>query len=119
MYKLFKVSRSWYYNWIQKASVVNRIDKELNNLVKNILNNKQELLIRLKKVLKQKYGLIVSRRKFQRTLKYLKMKRRFKVITTTSNHTLPITPNHLNRDFYSSVYVGDITIFQPKRDGYI
>ncbi|MCT7544517.1 transposase [Aliarcobacter cryaerophilus] len=47
---------------------------------------------RLKEVLKQRYGLIVSRRKLQRTLKYLnlkvKMKRRFKVITTTSYKVL-------------------------------
>ena len=80
----------------------------------------------MKEVLKQRYGLIVSRRKLQRTLKYLnlkvKMKRRFKVITTTSNHTLPIAPNHLNRDFYSSqidkVYVGDIT-YIPTNEGWL
>lgn len=50
------------------------------------------------------------------------MKRRFKVITTTSNHTLPIAPNHLNRDFYSSqidkVYVGDIT-YIPTNEGWL
>ena len=50
------------------------------------------------------------------------MKRRFKVITTTSNHTLPISPNHLNRDFYSSqidkVYVGDIT-YIPTNEGWL
>ena len=68
--------------------------------------NKQEQLMEQedwKEVLKQRYGLIVSRRKIQRTLKYLnlkvKMKRRFKSNYTTSNHTLPIAPNHLNRDF--------------------
>ena len=36
MCKLFKVSRSCYYNWIEKGSIVNKIDKELNELVKNI-----------------------------------------------------------------------------------
>ena len=50
------------------------------------------------------------------------MKRRFKVITTTSNHTLPIAPNHVNRDFYSSstdkVYVGDIT-YIPTKEGWL
>ena len=50
------------------------------------------------------------------------MKRRFKVITTTSNHTLPIAPNHVHRDFYSSstdkVYVGDIT-YIPTKEGWL
>ena len=96
MCKLFKVSRSCYYNWIDKGCIVNKIDKELNELVKKIFEHSCATYgtRRLKEVLKQRYGLIVSRRKIQRTLKYLnlkvKMKRRFKVITTTSNHTLPI-----------------------------
>ena len=128
MCKLFKVSRSCYYNWIDKGCIVNKIDKELNELVKNIFEQARATYgtRRLKEVLKQRYGLIVSRRKIQRTLKYLnlkvKMKRRFKVITTTSNHTLPIAPNHLNRDFYSSqidkVYVGDIT-YIPTNEGWL
>lgn len=128
MCKLFKVSRSCYYNWIEKGSIVNKIDKDLNNLIKIIFEHSCATYgtRRLKEVLKQRYGLIVSRRKIQRTLKYLnlkvKMKRRFKVITTTSNHTLPISPNHLNRDFYSSqidkVYVGDIT-YIPTNEGWL
>ncbi|MFW0696939.1 IS3 family transposase, partial [Aliarcobacter butzleri] len=81
---------------------------------------------RLKEVLKQRYGLLVSRRKIQKSLKQLnlkvKMKRRFKVITTTSNHTLPIAPNYVNRYFYSSstdkVYVGDIT-YIPTKEGWL
>ena len=102
--------------------------KDLNNLIKIIFEQARATYgtRRLKEVLKQRYGLIVSRRKLQRTLKYLnlkvKMKRRFKVITTTSNHTLPIAPNHLNRDFYSSqidkVYVGDIT-YIPTNEGWL
>ncbi|WP_429697573.1 hypothetical protein [Arcobacter ellisii] len=44
MCKLFKVSRSCYYNWIEKGCVVNRVDVEFNNLIKNILSN-QELLM--------------------------------------------------------------------------
>ncbi|WP_323591579.1 IS3 family transposase [Aliarcobacter butzleri] len=112
----------------QKIHIVNKIDKELNELVKNIFEQARATYgtRRLKEVLKQRYGLIVSRRKLQRTLKYLnlkvKMKRRFKVIMTTSNHTLPIAPNHLNRDFYSSqidkVYVGDIT-YIPTNEGWL
>ena len=39
MCKLFKVSRSCYYNWIDKGCIVNKIDKELNELVKNIFEH--------------------------------------------------------------------------------
>jgi len=46
----------------------------------------------------------------------------YKVITTTSAHKLPISPNHLERDFYSSnsnkVYVGDIT-YVPTNEGWL
>ena len=81
---------------------------------------------RLKVILEKRYGLIVSRRKIQNSLKQLnlkvKMKRRYKVITTTSNHKLPIFPNHLDRDFYASnsnkVYVGDIT-YIPTKEGWL
>jgi len=67
--------------------------------------------------------MIVSRRKIQSVLNYLnlkvKMKRRFKISTTNSKHNLPIAPNRINRDFYSStsdkVYVGDITYISTKQ----
>ncbi|WP_435868616.1 IS3 family transposase [Aliarcobacter butzleri] len=128
MCKLFKVSRSCYYNWIEKGCVVNRVDVEFNTLIKNVFEQARATYgtRRLKEILKQKYGVIVSRRKIQKSLKQLnlkvKMKRRFKVITTTSNHTLPIAPNRVNRDFYSSstdkVYVGDIT-YIPTKEGWL
>ncbi len=48
-----------------------------------------------------------------------KMKRRFKVTTTNSNHNFTIVPNRINRDFYSSIpndkYVGDITYIKTKQ----
>ena len=128
MCKLFKVSRSCYYNWIEKGCIVNRVDVEFNNLIKNVFEQARATYgtRRLKEILKQRYGLIVSRRKIQKSLKQLnlkvKMKQRFKVITTTSNHTLPIAPNYVNRDFYSSstdkVYVGDIT-YIPTKEGWL
>ena len=128
MCKLFNVTRSCYYNWIDKGSIVNKIDKEFNKLIKDIFEQSRATYgtRRIKEVLKQQYGLIVSRRKIQKSLRELnlkvKMKRRFKVITTTSNHKLPISPNHLNRDFYSNtidkVYVGDIT-YIPTKEGWL
>ena len=52
----------------------------------------------------------------------VKMKRRFKINTTDSNHNLPIAPNILNRDFYAYMpdtkYVGDIT-YIPTNEGWL
>ena len=128
MCKLFKVSRSCYYNWIEKGCVVNRVDVEFNKLIRNVFEQARATYgtRRLKEILKQRYGLIVSRRKIQKSLAQMnlkvKMKRRYKIITTTSNHKLPIAPNHVNRDFYSSstdkVYVGDIT-YIPTKEGWL
>lgn len=128
MCKLFSVSRSCYYNWIQKGCLINRIDEEFNKLIKDIFEQSRATYgtRRIKEVLKQQYGLIASRRKIQKSLSQMnlkvKMKHRFKVITTTSNHKLPISPNHLNRDFYSNtidkVYVGDIT-YIPTNEGWL
>jgi transposase InsO family protein len=74
----------------------------------------------------QRYGLIVSRKRIKNIMHDLnlivKMKRKFKVNTTDSNHNLPIAPNILNRDFYASLpdtkYVGDIT-YIPTNEGWL
>jgi len=71
----------------------------------------------------QRYGLVVSKRRIGRIMHLLnlktKMKRRFKVTTTNSNHNFTIAPNRINRDFYSSApndkYVGDITYIKTKQ----
>ncbi len=128
MCKLFNVARSCYYNWIQKGCIINKVDKQFNKLIKEIFEQSRATYgtRRLKEVLKQQYGLIVSRRKIQKSLSQqnlkVKMKRRFKVITTTSNHKLPISPNHLERDFYSKtidkIYVGDIS-YIPTNEGWL
>jgi len=128
MCKLLGLTRSNYYAWIKSGSIVNKTDKPFNKLLSIIFEQGRATYgtRRLKEVLKQRYGLIVSRRKIQKSLTQMnlkvKMKRRFKVITTTSNHTLPISPNHVNRDFYSCVsdkiYVGDIT-YIPTKEGWL
>ncbi len=93
MCKLFKLSRSCYYNWINKGCIINKIDTQFNKLLKNIFEESRATYgtRRLKIVLKQRYGLIVSRRKIQKSLNQMnlkvKMKRRFKVITT--NQIIP------------------------------
>ncbi|WP_414017250.1 IS3 family transposase [Aliarcobacter butzleri] len=88
--------------------MVNKVDEQLNKLVKEIFITSRETYgtRRLKEVLIQRYGLVVSKRRIGKIMSFLnlktKMKRKFKVITTTSNHNFDIAPNRINRDFYSS-----------------
>ncbi len=108
--------------------MIERVDKPFNNLLKKIFEESRSTYgtRRLKVILEKRYGLIVSRRKIQKSLTQMnlkvKMKRRYRIITTTSKHKLPISPNHLDRDFYSSnsnkAYVGDIT-YIPTNEGWL
>jgi len=128
MCKLFVVTRSSYYSWIKNGCIVEKIDKPFNTLLQKLFMEARGTYgtRRLKVVLEKRYGIIVSRRKIQKSLNQLnlkvKMKRRYKVITTTSDHKLPISPNHLKRDFYTTnankVYVGDIT-YIPTQEGWL
>jgi len=68
------------------------------------------------------HGVRVSKRRVARIKRKLglicKAQRRFKIVTTDSNHSLPIAPNHLNREFDTEqpdqAYVGDITYIATK-----
>ena len=78
---------------------------------------------RLKHSLVKKYGIVISKRRISNIMQCLnlrtKMKRRFKVTTTNSNHDFTIAANRINRDFYSSnqndKYVGDITYIKTNQ----
>ena len=75
--------------------------------------------IRIKEELEDDYGVMVSRKRITKIMKYYnlkaKIKRRF-VNTSDSNHNNEIAPNILDRNFYASnpdeKYVGDITYIQ-------
>ena len=118
MCKVFEVNISSYYHWIKSACVIKKEDKQLNNLIEVIFikGRKNYGTRRIQDKLKELYGLKVSRKRISYIMKSLglrvNMKRRYKN-TTDSNHSLPIAPNLLNRDFYASApdtkYVGDIT----------
>ena len=125
MCKLFQVNRSAYYHWIQAGCMINRVDEKLNKLIKDIFYTYREVYgtRRIKKVLVQQYGVIVSRRRIGKIMKVLKlvvkMRRKFRVTTTNSNHNYTISPNRLNRDFKTvtpdEVYVGDITYIRTQQ----
>lgn len=128
MCKVFNVDKSSYYHWIKKGCIIHKIDEKLNELIEIIFIQSRQTYgtRRIKDALADRYGVIVSRRRIKNILHYLglsvKMKKRFKVMTTDSNHNFPIAPNILNRDFYSSSidekYVGDIT-YIPTSEGWL
>jgi putative transposase len=125
MCKVLKINRSAYYHWINNGCIVNKVDERLNQLIKDIFYQYREVYgtRRIKAVLIQEYGVIVSARKIAKCMKELgisvKMKRKFKVTTTDSNHTHSISPNRLQRDFKTNianeVYVGDITYIRTQQ----
>ena len=125
MCKILTINRSAYYHWVNNGCIVNKVDERLNQLIKDIFYQYREVYgtRRIKKVLVQEYGVIVSTRKIAKSMKevglVVKMKRKFKVTTTDSNHNYSISPNRLQRDFNTSVanevYVGDITYIRTQQ----
>jgi transposase InsO family protein len=99
--------------------MVYKVDDKLNNLIKDIFDNSYQTYgtRRIKQVLLQEYGVIVSRRKIGSIMRYIgliaKVSKRFRVVTTNSKHNYAISPNRLNQDFMvdepNKVFVGDIT----------
>jgi transposase InsO family protein len=128
MCKVLKVDKSSYYHWVKNGCKTQKIDKQLNELIEIIFIQSRQTYgtRRIKSTLVNRYGVVISRRRIRNILNYLglsvKMKRRFKVMTTDSNHNLPIAPNILKRDFYASSvdkkYVGDIT-YIPTSEGWL
>ena len=125
MCKVCNVNRSAYYHWVNNGCIVNKVDETLNQLIKDIFYQYREVYgtRRIKKVLVQEYGVIVSTRKIAKSMRevglVVKMKRKFKVTTTDSNHNYSISPNRLQRDFKTNipneVYVGDITYIRTQQ----
>lgn len=109
MCRSFQVNKSSYYHWVKSGCVVKKVDNRLNELIKIIFVQSRQTYgtRRIKDKLAQLYRLVVSRKKIRNIMQDLnlivKMKRRFKVNTTDSNHDLPIAPNILNRNFYTSL----------------
>ncbi len=128
MCKVLKVDKSSYYHWIKAGCIVKKVDEKLNELIEIIfVQGRQNYgTRRIKDKLKQRYGLLISRRRIGAIMKDLglvaRTKKRYKINTTNSNHNLPIAPNLLERDFYASSpdekYVGDIT-YIPTNEGWL
>jgi uncharacterized Rmd1/YagE family protein len=71
MCKVLKVNRSAYYHWINNGCIVNKVDVRLTQLIKDIFYQYREVEgpRRIKEVLVQEYGVIVSTRKIAKSMK--------------------------------------------------
>lgn len=117
MCRVLKVSRNAYYHWLRYGE--RREDPVLEQLTGSIFHDSQQTYgtRRIQKALQRRYGWMVSRRRIAGTMKLLglkaKTKRRFRIVTTNSNHNFATAPNRLKQDFYAPApnmaYVGDIT----------
>lgn len=118
MCRVFRVSRSGLYDWInRRKSSHKQEDEVLDKEIKTIFDSSRQTYgaRRIKGELAEK-GKQVSRSRVRRLMKNqnleVKTKKKFKV-TTNSGHGLPVAENLLNREFDVDMpdrtYVGDIT----------
>jgi transposase InsO family protein len=112
------VSRSAYYDWLQRSpTTTEKTDQVLTEMIVRAFKKSRATYgtRRLKKVLFQQ-DRMASRRRIGRLMREAmlacKTRRRFKA-TTDSKHDFPIAENHLDRQFTvhqpNQVYAGDIT----------
>ena len=118
MCRVFEVSRSGFYEWLSRPeSARKQADRQLTEDLKQIFEDSRQTYgtRRIQDDLDQQ-GQRVSRARIGRLMRQAglrgKTRRRFRA-TTNSNHTLPVAPNRLDRQFQVAepdrVYVGDIT----------
>jgi len=123
MCQFLKVSRSCFYDWLQRPKTEReKLNKELINHLKTLFLEGRETYgtRRLKRKLED-LGYTVSRRRIGRLMiragLICKTKRKFKV-TTDSKHNKPIAPHRLERQFKvekpDQYYVGDITYIETQ-----
>jgi len=119
MCKVLKVSRSGYYQWLNRKPSTRKVENQLI----------EERIKQIYKASKRRYGspkitkelnyqdIRVSRPRVARLMRSMKLRsiitKRYKVTTTDSKHNYPIADNYLNRNFQvqrkGQVWVSDIT----------
>ena len=115
-----KVSVNSYYTWL-KHKEIEKPETTTDFLKKRItfiFNENRQIYgaTRIQKTLERE-GLVYSRSYIAQLMRKMELrsvlKKKFKVITTDSNHAYPVAENQLNRDFKSHVigqkWVSDIT----------
>jgi putative transposase len=128
MCKVFKVSRSGFYDWLTRKPSRRfleneRIVEEIRKIYKNSKGRYGSPKITME--LRDR-GMIVSRPRVARMMKAESLKSiikaRYRVCTTDSKHSFKISPNILNRNFKvtepGQVWVSDIT-YIPTKEGWL
>ena len=118
MCRVFEVSRSGFYEWLSRPeSARKRADQQLSGEIKQTIESSRQTYgtRRIRDTLRDQ-GQRVSCERIGHLMRQqglrCKTRRRFRA-TTNSIHSLPVAPNHLDRQFQLAepdrVYVGDIT----------
>ena len=115
-----KVSTNAYYNWLKNKDITRpqKATEFLKQRIQAIFKESKEIYgsIRVQKKLERE-GLIYSSSYIAQLMKKMGLKsvlkRKFKICTTDSNHTYPVSKNQLNRNFTAvelgQKWVSDIT----------
>lgn len=119
MCRVFKVSRSGYYDWLNRKPSARQIDNQQALKLIREIYKKSKGRYGSPKITQElkKRGIQISRPRVARIMKAANIKsivhKRFRVSTTDSNHNYPIADNLLNRNFTPSAtgkaWVSDIT----------
>jgi len=105
MCSVFKVSRSGYYNWLNRRPSTRTLEtQKLKKMIKDIYQESKgrygspKITEKLKSM-----NLKISRQRVARLMRSENIKsiihKKYKVSTTDSNHDYPIAENHLKRNF--------------------
>jgi transposase InsO family protein len=119
MCKVFKVSKSGYYHWLNRKPSIRQVDEQQAlKLIKEIHQASKSRYgsPKITYELKKK-GVSISRPKVARIMKNANIRsifhKRFRICTTDSNHNYPVAKNLLNRDFTpkytGKAWVSDLT----------
>ena len=119
MCKTLRVSRSGFYAWLGRPeSDRARADRELTELIRGVFDDSRGIYgaPRVFRTLRRR-GVSCGRHRVARLMRITglrsKTRQRFRVKTTDSNHSLPIAPDLLARDFSASAaneaWVSDMT----------
>jgi putative transposase len=119
MCKVFKVSKSGYYHWLNRKLSTRQVDEQQAlKLIKEIHQASKSRYgsPKITYELKKK-GVSISRPRVARIMRKARIRsivhKRFRICTTDSNHTYPVAKNLLNRDFtpqnIGKAWVSDLT----------
>lgn len=116
--RALEVSRSGYYKWRTKHEIISFDDMDLRNQIQRIALEFPGYGYRRITAELQNLGYVVNRKRVLRLMRQdnlLCLKKKFKPVTTDSNHGLPVYPNLLKSTKITGlnqVWASDITYIQ-------